>query len=773
MENSASSSGIRTVVNSNRHEKYSSRIDYLMIGKHEEPEEVLTPRKVYDIKDHPVPEGPAPFVSTWHSGTPIAIDLGRQTVRVGMANKSSPTSVFPSQTAKCKDKKLSKSLNLSGWDAFLPSSVKSSMKTPFDGDMITNWDSIEILLDYTFLHLGVESQNKVSNPVVMSETLVPPFQQRFNMVQMLFETYNVPKLAFGVDSVFSFYQNGGHSGLVVGTGHNATHVIPVVRGQPVVPVSKRIDWGGEQATNYLASYLTLKYPYFPNKVTNFQVENMIHDHCYVSTDYQKELANYLDLDQLEKKDIVLESPFTEIIKTEKTEEELAAETEKRRENIKKMQQQARERRLEKLVQKEKDFKYFSDMREKMKTMNKKQVIATLREAEFDDEDDLNTYLTGLEKNLKKARSQDVGENDDGDEKTSFEYLEVPDEQLDEEQLKEKRKQRLMKANFDARQRAKQEKEAAQKEAEEAARKDKEWRESDLESWCQERRARLDGLKKHRKKRLRLKEELNDRKSRASQMRMKNIASLASDDTKGSNGRRKRATNATIDNDPNDTFGANDDDWAIYRDIAGEDDGEEEEELDRKIFEIEAELLEYDPTFTIEDTLQRQYNWRNSILHRHLRGPRDFEPEDQHQQHQIHLNVERIRVPEILFQPSIAGIDQCGLSELCEQTVLRRLPQEQGFSGDDSEEILRDVFLTGGQALFKGFEERMRGEFQSFLPVGADFHVRTAKDPLLDSWRGMAKWSTTEDAKKSYVSKKQYEEMGPDYIKENRMGCIKL
>jgi len=36
--------------------------------------------------------------------------------------------------------------------------------------------------------------------------------------------------------------------------------------------------------------------------------------------------------------------------------------------------------------------------------------------------------------------------------------------------------------------------------------------------------------------------------------------------------------------------------------------------------------------------------------------------------QIHLNIERIRVPEIIYQPSIIGIDQGGLSQTFKQIL---------------------------------------------------------------------------------------------------------
>lgn len=56
-------------------------------------------------------------------------------------------------------------------------------------------------------------------------------------------------------------------------------------------------------------------------------------------------------------------------------------------------------------------------------------------------------------------------------------------QLDEDGLKEKKKQRLMKAGFDARQRAKLEKEKEKEEKEREERKEEADRNADLQGWA--------------------------------------------------------------------------------------------------------------------------------------------------------------------------------------------------------------------------------------------------------------------------------------------------
>ena len=67
------------------------------------------------------------------------------------------------------------------------------------------------------------------------------------MAELLFEVYNVPSVAFGVDALFSFDHNShvadtavnGGDGLVISSGTSTTHVIPVIGGKGHLHSAKR------------------------------------------------------------------------------------------------------------------------------------------------------------------------------------------------------------------------------------------------------------------------------------------------------------------------------------------------------------------------------------------------------------------------------------------------------------------------------------------------------------------------------------------------------
>lgn len=576
------------------------------------------------------------------------------------------------------------------------------------------------------------------------------------MNEIIFEAYGAPSLATGIDSLFSYRHNKGRTGLVVSSSYSATHVIPVYDSKAILNQTIRLNWGGWHAAEYLLKLIRLKYPTFPGKLNVSQAENMLRDHGYVSKEFDDEIRSYLDWTGLEDRDIVTQYPFTEEVIIQKSEEELARIAERKKESGRRLQEQAAKMRLEKLMRKEEELEYYKKLQEKIADSNKKDTKRLLDAEDMKDEAALERAIKELEKSVKKARTKDVGgDPEEEQEAPNFDLLEIPDEELDEAALKQKRHQRLLKSNHEARARAKAEKEAEKARIAEDERLDRERRENDLEGWLEEKRTIRNETLLRMKELDRLKADQGNRKSLASQIRMKSIANLASD---GPRSKRRRGGD-------DDNFGANDDDWGVYRQIAvGEnasDDEEGEEDLLGNLKTIEEDLLRYDTGFTHEDTYEAQSDWSRSLLHAFLRGPRPFNAGAQSEINQIHLNVERIRVPEIVFQPSIAGVDQAGLVEMAGDILTQRLVGIPTINRDD---FLRDIFLTGGNTLFDNFDDRLRKGLTALLPVGSPLKLRRADNAVLDAWKGAAGWVGSSGYKAATVTRAEWLEKGGDYIK---------
>lgn len=586
------------------------------------------------------------------------------------------------------------------------------------------------------------------------------------MTEIIFECYGAPGLTYGIDSLFSYRYNKGTTGLVVSSSYSATHLIPVYNAKPMLAQATRLNWGGWHEADYLLKLIRLKYYNgFPGKLNHSQAEAMVRDFCYVSKDYDQELSGYLEWTGLEDRERIIQYPYVEEVIVQKSEEELARIAERKKESGRRLQEQAAKMRLERLMKKEEELEYYKDVQRRLVDQNKKETKRILDDAEVKDEAHLERVIKDLERAIKKARTKDLGgeQEEEQQEAPDFSLLEVPDDQLDEAGLKQKRQQRLLKSNHDARARAKAEKEAEKARIAEEARLDEERRTNDLEGWLEDKRQARNAKLAQIKERDRLKADLGNRKSLASQIRMKNIANLASDTPTGGAGRKRRRGG------DDDDFGADDNDWGVYRSVAigankGDSDDEEEgeEDLEAAVRALEQDLLEYDKDFTYEHTLEAQNDWSKSLLHAFRYGPRPFDPASAAETHRIHLNVERIRVPEVLFQPTaIAGIDQAGIIEIAGDILNQRL---MGIAGINRDDFLKDIFLTGGNTLFQNFDERLRSGLLPLLPAGSPLAIRRASDAVLDAWRGAAGWAGTEQWKKATVTREEYLEKGPEYMK---------
>lgn len=66
------------------------------------------------------------------------------------------------------------------------------------------------------------------------------------------------------------------------------------------------------------------------------------------------------------------------------------------------------------------------------------------------------------------------------------------------------------------------------------------------------------------------------------------------------------------------------------------------------------------------------------------------------------------------------------------------------------------------------KDRVYAELQCVRPFRSTLGVMHAKDPSLDAWRGARLWSLSDSFKASRISRKMYEEMGSEYIKEHAL-----
>lgn len=693
--------------------------------------------------------------------------VGSSELRAGFASPQGanvPALSFENIVSKYKDRKRNANYILAGSDCFVDAQSRAAIRSPFDGDVVTNFEVMENIFDYAFIQLGIESDT-LNHPLLLTETLCNPAYSRGLMNELLFENYRAPSVCYGLDSLFSAYENDITDGLAINSGRNSTTLVPLLDGAGLIDFSKRLSWGGQQASDYLLRLVQLKYPAFPTRVTHSQAvwmrDTLTRMHTGEQESYEEVIGRLSRPDELAKEDRVVQFPYTAETKEEKTQEELYQIAERKREAGRRLQEQAQRMRLEKLVQKENDLRYYEELKEWKSKERKTDYLKRLEGEGFSSENELESTMKKIQDTLKRSRAKELGEEETETHETpTFPLADVPDDQLDEDGVKEKRKQRLMRAGYEARLRAKAEKEEEHRLAEAEIKKDDEERLNDPRGWASKKRREYESTIQRIKDRKRRKAMLNDRKSLAAQQRMKNITSLASDSPSGSTSRRRKKGN------DEDTFGADDDDWNLYREIKPDEDSDVSEEENAALDALESRLLEHDPSFSENDTYDAHLKRKTRLTTTFLRGDHpEWDMDDVSQQHQIHLNLERTRVAEVLYKPYLAGVDQAGLDEVASLIL-------NNFELEKRKRLAGNIFVTGQHTRYPGFDQRLFNSIRATQSVDVPVRVVRAKDVRFDAWRGMRKWTLENNADflRSSISRQEYEEKGSDWFKEHRFSA---
>lgn len=216
------------------------------------------------------------------------------------------------------------------------------------------------------------------------------------------------------------------------------------------------------------------------------------------------------------------------------------------------------------------------------------------------------------------------------------------------------------------------------------------READPEKWIAEKRALRSQLKSKLKQLKQERDGLSDRKSSSSIRRIKSLSTLvngrpSSSDFNDENaslkkkrkaGQDTRKDKSPMDDDP--MFGDNESDWSIYRELnkapgTSDDSFEDLERLENEIDRIDELLSHHDPNFWNLEQEEKKASFIDHFTYGiEEASEREGDSNDTQNRlsslpYQLHINIERIRVPEILFQPSIIGLGSMGIVETLNET----------------------------------------------------------------------------------------------------------
>ncbi|XP_045151438.1 actin-related protein 5 [Echinops telfairi] len=281
------------------------------------------------------------------------------------------------------------------------------LRSPFDRNVPVNLELQELLFDYSFQHLGVSSQGCVDHPIVLTEAVCNPLYSRQMMSELLFECYGIPKVAYGIDGLFSFYHNKPKNlsshGLIISSGYQCTHILPILEGRLDAKNCKRINLGGSQAAGYLQRLLQLKYPGHLAAITLSRMEEILHEHSYIAEDYLEELQKWRCPDYYEDNVHKMQLPFSsKLLGSTLSSEE---KQERRQQQLRRLQELNARRREEKLQLDQERLDRLLYVQELLEDGQMDQFHKSLMELNMDSPEELQSYIQKLSSAVEQAKQK--------------------------------------------------------------------------------------------------------------------------------------------------------------------------------------------------------------------------------------------------------------------------------------------------------------------------------------------------------------------------------
>jgi actin beta/gamma 1 len=128
---------------------------------------------------------------------------------------------------------------------------------------------------------------------------------------------------------------------------------------------------------------------------------------------------------------------------------------------------------------------------------------------------------------------------------------------------------------------------------------------------------------------------------------------------------------------------------------------------------------------------------------------------------ITVGTQRFRCPEVLFQPSLIGVEQEGIHQLTFKSI-------QACGLDIKKDLYQNIVLSGGTTMFPKIEERMEKEIKALAPSAMVIKVIAPPERKYSVWIGGSILSSLSSFSQMWVTKAEYDESGPGIIHSKAM-----
>eukprot|EP00485_Elphidium_margaritaceum_P017430 CAMPEP_0202729084 /NCGR_PEP_ID=MMETSP1385-20130828/185956_1 /ASSEMBLY_ACC=CAM_ASM_000861 /TAXON_ID=933848 /ORGANISM="Elphidium margaritaceum" /LENGTH=419 /DNA_ID=CAMNT_0049395341 /DNA_START=29 /DNA_END=1289 /DNA_ORIENTATION=+ len=231
----------------------------------------------------------------------VVIDNGSGMMKAGFAGEDAPQSVFPTIVGYPKHRGVM--IGYAQRDCYVGVEAQLKrgilrLKYPVEHGIVNNWDDMEKIWHHTFYNELRTAPEE--HYCLLTEAPLNPKANREKMIQIMFETFGVPRFYVAIQAVLSLYASGRTTGVVLDSGDGVTHTVPIYEGYCLPHAVQRMDLAGRDITEYLARLLTERAYSFVTSAELQIVRDIKERLGYVAYDYEHELqecATSMEIEQ--------------------------------------------------------------------------------------------------------------------------------------------------------------------------------------------------------------------------------------------------------------------------------------------------------------------------------------------------------------------------------------------------------------------------------------------------------------------------------------------
>eukprot|EP01083_Nonionella_stella_P000474 1341_1 len=220
----------------------------------------------------------------------VILDNGSGFTKVGLSGGDLPTHVFPSILGRPRHKGVMVGFHEGPYVGDEASQKRGilSIKHPIEHGIITNWDDAESIWRHALCHeLRIAPEE---HTVLLTETAWNPRENREKATQIMFETFNLPAFYVANQAILSLFAGNKLNGVIIESGYMTTRITPCFEGITLRHAITRLDFGGQEVTDYLIDLLNKRGYSISNTSTERGiVVDLKQKHAFITLDYDTAL----------------------------------------------------------------------------------------------------------------------------------------------------------------------------------------------------------------------------------------------------------------------------------------------------------------------------------------------------------------------------------------------------------------------------------------------------------------------------------------------------